>query len=456
MGKVILFIITVILAAGTAFAELEIPVENTDMKLGITGAGWEEFGQFVYYNNISNTDEHALWISRTFLDLVFNATYRERLKVSLGIEGRMWFNIPKASGTGQATYVHQQNSDLIVSDANVSYTLGDLDAPILTAKAGLFPFKYNKDVRNLGEYLFRSGTYPAYLINNFDLPFARLTGLELESHPVEGLLLQGILSMETRIPPFNDASLTLLAGYNFRNIVDVGLGAQAAHLISVDERQTTSKVDRNIFIKENGDVGYYTIRGTKIMGRLSFDLVQLLRTVLSTDLSMFGKEDCKLYSEAAILGVKSYPCNDSVTLLSPTAGSGKNYWGYDDLKKKIPIMFGVNVPTFKILDVFALEFEYYGSPYPNSYKNRLGPGPDPSVPVPDAPIHLDYNEYDTDNWKWSVYLKKTFFDGRLGLVTQFARDHIRNETLMPESFDYEEALSKGNHWWWMGKIVGSF
>ena len=64
--------------------------------------------------------------------------------------------------------------------------------------------------------------------------------------------------------------------------------------------------------------------------------------------------------------------------------------------------------------------------------------------------------YNKDNWKWSVYFKKMIFNDHLGFVVQLARDHIRNETLIDESFDYEEALSKPNQWWWMAKIVAQF
>ena len=42
---------------------------------------------------------------------------------------------------------------------------------------GYFPYKYNPEARNLGEYLFRSGTYPVYLTNDYDFPLARVAGL---------------------------------------------------------------------------------------------------------------------------------------------------------------------------------------------------------------------------------------------------------------------------------------
>jgi hypothetical protein len=449
MLKQKLTVFIILLFASLTLAKIDLQISNQELTLGLSCAAWQESGQFVDFFN-STVELNHQWINRTFLDVLLNATYRERLQMAMGVEGKMWFNIPKLRGTGQATYVHEQNSTFIISDANASYSFGNMQAPFLSAKIGLFPYKYDQEARNLGEYLFRTGTYPAYIINNFDLPFARLTGLKISSDLFGGLHQDLILSAETTIPPFNDVSLTYIADYNLRKIFDVGLGVQFADLISVDERVTTPHLAKNQYVTANGDTGYYTFRGTKLMAKICFDPKQFF------PLDIFGKEDGKLYTEATVLGVESYPRNDSVTLLSPGTGSGKNYWGYDSIKNKIPIMFGFNIPTFKILDVFAIEGEWYGCPYPNSFQNRLGPGATTSYPVPDNPVHLNFANYASDNWKWSVYAKKTFFNEHLGLVLQLSRDHSRNETLINESYDYEEAMSLNKQWMWMAKVVAQF
>jgi hypothetical protein len=259
--------------------------------------------------------------------------------------------------------------------------------------------------------------------------------------------------METTIPPFNDISITYLADCNLQKMVDFGAGVQFANVLTVDKSQRSAHIDKNKYVTANGDTGWYTFLGTKLMAKICVDPKEIVNKFVNID-NIFGKEDLKLYSEAAILGLESYPKNDSVT--ASGTGGGKNYWGYDTLKNKIPVMFGFNIPTFKILDVFALEAEWYGCPYPNSYKNRLGPGSTPSYPVPDAPVHLAYADYASDNWKWAVYLKKSFLEEHIDLVLMFARDHVRNETLVNESYDYEEALSKNSQWYWMAKFVFKF
>ena len=440
-------VLTIVIFASLSLAKVDLQISNQDMSLGLSCTAWQETGQFVdFFNYIELTHQ---WVNRTFLDVLVDAAYKERLQMALGIQGEMWFNVPKMRGTGEATYINVQNSTFIISDANMSYSFGDIKAPFLSAKIGLFPYKYDQEARNLGEYLFRTGTYPAYIINNFDQAFARITGLKVSSDLFGSLHQDLILSVETTVPPFNEASLSYLADYNLKKIVDVGLGVQFYDIIPVDT-SVCPHITQNRYVTSNGDTGYYTFAGTKLMAKLCFDPKQFFPS------NIFGKEDGKLYAEAAILGLKSYPRNDSVTPLSPGTGSLKNYWGYDTLKNKIPIMFGFNVPTFKVLDVLAAEFEWFGCPYPNSYKTRLGPGPFTGYPVPDAPVHLAYANYNSDNWKWSVYLKKTFFEEHIGFVLQLSRDHTRNETLVNESYDYEEAFSLNKQWMWMAKILGKF
>ena len=444
------------LVAATFGIGAELQTVDKDLKLSINGEAWVESGQFVKYFNADVELDHS-WINRTFLHLTFSTVFKERLRIDMGTEGRIWFNVPKLRGTGQATYVHRQNTTFIISDANAQYSFGDLGAPWLSLTAGLFPFKYNKQARNLGEYLFRSGTYPAYLINNFDLAFARLTGFKASSN-LFGMLHQDLLfNMETMIPPFFDGTLSYLANCDFRGFGELGVGVSFANLISVDERVTTPQggdLTNNMFVTAEGDTGYYTFRGTKVMAKTCIDLKNFLYLLDFIPQDLFGAEDLKLYGESLILGLENYPRNDSANILGQTT-PGKNAWGYDTLMNKLLAVGGINLPMFKLLDVLAFELEWYGCTYPNSYKNRLGPGAKKSYPVPDYPSRLSAN-YNADNFKWSLYAKKLFFKNHFGVVAQIARDHIRNETLVDESFDYEEALGRNDHWWWMAKIVTQF
>jgi hypothetical protein len=97
-------------------------------------------------------------------------------------------------GEAMVHYAWTQSKDLLDNlrpqylfyphDVEGTYSLGDMERPFLTLGFGVFPFKYNPDVRNLGEYLYRTGTYPPTMSNTFDFPLARLTGFRLMSTPI--------------------------------------------------------------------------------------------------------------------------------------------------------------------------------------------------------------------------------------------------------------------------------
>ena len=151
----------------------------------------------------------------------------------------------------------------------------------------------------------------------------------------------------------------------------------------------------------------------------------------------FGPEDLKVYGEAAILGVKNYQLY------------------YDTLSQRLPFMIGFNFPAFKFLDVLAWEFEWYGSPYPNNYQNAFSIQPKPR-PIPDSPQQgYTANDYQHDNWKWSVYAKRTIANS-FSVIGQVARDHFRAHIKLPYNVEREEGLTKPNHWYWMLKVAYGF
>jgi hypothetical protein len=232
--------------------------------------------------------------------------------------------------------------------------------------------------------------------------------------------------------------------------------------------------------------------------------------------SFFGKEDGKIYGEAVILGLAnqgdsthlklydtlsqripimfgmnwfthpllSYPVVmpciaygltdrdqevrfvrfDSVTSMSIYDTTYKN-----SSKIKNAITFGLigaaaGAATwllnryFKIngaLDIISVELEHYGSPYPNGFLKCTNVQQD-GLPQPDDP-RGSYNpeDYLQDDWKWSVYFNKTVM-GHFRLIGQLARDHTRLLSLNANNRDFEETLTRRNHWCWMGKIAYTF
>jgi hypothetical protein len=147
------------------------------------------------------------------------------------------------------------------------------------------------------------------------------------------------------------------------------------------------------------------------MGRIELDLGAMLDMQSVTG-------PMKLYGEAAVLGVQNQPVY------------------YQKLSERIPIMLGAYLPTFGLLDLLAVETEYFPNPYLDS-EELLDGGQKgnasvigANIPVPD----LLQGEYDRVNFvqpsnhgddvKWAVHAVKTIVPG-FKVKVQVANDHLR-------------------------------
>jgi hypothetical protein len=175
---------------------------------------------------------------------------------------------------------------------------------------------------------------------------------------------------------------------------------------------------------------YYTLAGLVVNARAALDL----KAILSS--SLFGPEDMRLYCEAAMLGVKDYPVF------------------FDKPMQRVPVMFGVNLPGFRILDLVAVQAEYYASPWMNSYATVFG-----GVAIPEIPSGEDkvlsknaYNEIGKkDNWAWSFLVKKKLA-GAGWISAQLARDHMRlasQKVWGGPGWTSNEVLESPKDWYWM-------
>ena len=135
-----------------------------------------------------------------------------------------------------------------------------------------------------------------------------------------------------------------------------------------------------------------------------------------------------------------------------------NPYGYDDLKRRRPVLLGFNIPLWKILDVFAVEFEHLDSPYPNDYKNVVKNYHRP------LPVVVDSNEvyytpeiYSKDNWKFCVYTKKNIGE-HFSMILQISRDHLGWNVYDSDwnNEDYQEAFVKWDEWAWFFKTEFRF
>jgi hypothetical protein len=405
-------------------------------------------------------------IQRTSVWVSQEIAIGERLDVRAGIGGIFWYTSPNPpTGAGEAGRFSQlPKFGPGITRADMEYRFGDPADPVATFQAGFFPYKYNPDAKNLGEYLIRSGAYPGYLNtggwNLISGGAVMIQGLRLNVSLWDGRFQSDfLLPMQQDLPPVNgDFSPTYVASLRPARGIEVGAGASCFHFIYVKPSWTSTRLkprpadpgyetifgNGNGIVRENPDfiepsvdtngvvqnpvtgffgnnprylldtTEFYTFQGWKLMARASFDPKAYI------PMPMLGPEDLKVFGEVALLGVKDYP------------------FYYENKLERMPVMFGIHLPTrvmgHTILTDLSFQVEYYGSRFPNTTRtldgNRI------SLPIfavydSDGILRDDPNFYDPDhenvtgdNWKWSLYASREFTKG-LRLTTQIANDHMR-------------------------------
>ena len=449
--------------------------EDEMKKFDFTGAAVIESGQLVNYKfGMAGEEFSHQWLQDNQLWMGVHSQLHPRLQGAIGIMGWLSYSTypdsmvqdPSRDLKDVSIKFHFDRAEMIV---NVGPDPQDSVARI---HIGLFPFKYNPEVRNLGEYLFRSGCYPGYLVSDgLDL-WPQLSGIRLSSYLFNRWRNDLFLTSELYMYPFNDFSLSYVTDITVANkMLTIGAGIQLYRCFPVNNDYTQPKIFENTgtpapnYYRENGDTaGWYTYAGTKVMGRFTFDPKPIIVSEL------FGAEDLKIYMEAAILGVKDYPANMDIVGLNPV-----NEFGYNHFMEKMPIMAGLNVPTFKALDVLSLEVEYYGKKYVNRVPVITDGMLSTKLPLPYDPTlnsgepegskvngalgtgNYSKNTYygGAAQWKWSIYAKKTLFNN-FSMIFIAARDHSRVQSSIGRVLDAEEALIKDNQWYWMLKFGYAF
>jgi hypothetical protein len=444
------------------------------------------------------------WVDHFGAYFIEEVAVNDRLDVAVGLGGIFQFQKPEvtASGWGGSQY---KNFFVGPSRATLSYTVGKLESPWLKIHAGMFPFKYNPDAANLGEYLFRSNPYPNYIMTG-GYSIVNNSGAYLQGANAEflfgNLTLNLLVISETTMPPLYDWSVAGLAKYQVgEGLLELGAGVEFKRLIPVRPSRTTPTRMKNAYFQKNGqwytgstndyqgrmdfaasknnvadsakyraildsvvywtttdsvvdivsgnkvaynhpDYEYFSSAGTVITGRFSLDLKKLFSSGASSETSseIMGPADLKLYGEVALLGIKDYPVF------------------YNHKVDRMPMMLGVNLPAFHWLDLFAVQVEYYQSPYINSTERVATVG----LPQPFMPRGVDttysrkayYDASENDNFSWSVLLKKEIIPG-VTLYSQFARDHLRLVSLntwFGPALESDENLGTSKDWYWMCQI----
>jgi hypothetical protein len=444
-----------------------------------------DLGQIVKGELSEGSESEGQFLTRTGVYMIQSGTINKKLDITVGVGGLFWYTLPASNAAPHTRLVKFGPG---VGQASGLFRFGNAENPAATLEFGFFPHKYNPDAKNLGEYQFRSGTYPGYLwtggwsiINSaaYMAQGARLTVPTLDGKLTHDLTLY----MDRDFEPTYDLAPSYLAAYKPNDAFELGAGITYAHGIPIKPSITTPKSRDNAYIgdsilapsewnkagydlndphvvpdgdtragtkhpdgklyvtlSENGipnsQLSYYTFQGIKMMGRFAVNPQAWLQSEL------LGPQDLKLYGEIAVLGVKNYP------------------FYYEKITERMPIMVGFNIPSFKFFDVLSVEAEYYKSPFQGNIRSvfqltkptwKLPP----DVSVDTYKAFIDSSKIETeDDFHWSLYAKKTLFEG-LSLYLQMASDHMRVMSFLAEPSDLS-VTRKPSQWYYLARLQMGF
>jgi hypothetical protein len=113
-------------------------------------------------------------------------------------------------------------------------------------------------------------------------------------------------------------------------------------------------------------------------------------------------------------------------------------------------MLGFNLPAFKLLDLLALQVEWYGNDFINSEEKSFVN----NIPVYQVPNNKAQHHFadlkSGDNLKWSLYAKRTLFTG-LSLFAQAASDHLRLQDFNSRR-SAQPVVNRPSEWYWLLRL----
>ncbi len=441
-----------------------------DANLKVSGVAWTQYqeGMTHMYKGATNFDYNPFfntggliflggepaenWTTNLSLGVGFgNSAMKKTLKDTSGsVVGK---TDPKSLSLGMGGFLYE---------ASISFHTSEFGL-----KIGKFHYSYSDYNHNMGLYLLRGPVYPGFLYSGFDeIGGLTKTGLLLSLSPNESFHWDVLTAFETDFKPYMDINLSSFLSYSVGPI-EMGTGFESQRLVEFNSCVTSPKGNADVEECLGGEVppGYvgpgadlykgafmvidttalatggkadtttYSLAGTKVMLRGALDLKKIMTGYVG------GQKDFVFYFEAALLGIKDYPHI------------------YEKKGERIPVLFGMNIPTYGGLDLLSLEFEYYNAPFQNDpYKlvgaydlfsfgegNNINYAMSPIPPSNKAGAeHLRKTQIDfdpsKDNLKWSLLAVKSIHK-KITFKAQIASDHWRipNGNLV----QYEAAANPG-------------
>lgn len=399
------------------------------------------------------------FLTRSGIYLTESGTINKRLHIAVTVGASFWTPLPESDHWLNRTV----QGGAGIGQAQAKYLFGDPEDPAATLQFGIFPIKYNPDSKNLGEYLYRSGTYPSAVYTGgwsyLNSSAYMAQGLRFSMSHWQGKFSHDLtLTMERDLQRNRDFTPGYMLTVKPAEFFEFGAGIVLAHGLPLGGDSSLTPIKcKNAYIVRTGKpvatgdactdnvesdtLGYYTFKGGKVAARMAFNFGTLLG---------MGPDDLKLYGEWALLGIKDYP------------------FYYENKAERMPVMVGMNIPTFKFLDILGVEVEYKKSKFRNSLAWVMDDAP---LPIPLATNTEEYTVYDLtrpgltpaaidsinkdfekDDLHWSIYARKRISQV-MTVHAQVASDHLRHYGLQIAPFPgYAPATERTKDWYYVLRL----
>jgi hypothetical protein len=415
-------------------------------RMEVHGAGWIQGGRVESSWEIPDqtNDYTKNWIGQSGGMLSLRSRADDHWETGLGL-GTVMTQLARGS-RGQAAKWYPFWAAW-VDEARVGYASAAEGDFSFRLDLGLFPYGYNPDAGNFGEYLMHGYVYPGTLVMARTGPLGVDKGLAglLAKARWRGLGNDFIVNIETEDRPYYDISLADNVTWKIGGGFEIGAGINFYRALPADAKATspgkdcqardlgintgqTNQPDACFILDSTGvdaagatvyDTVTGSLSGIKLMGRLRIDP----KSWLGWDSGPLGKNDLVLYSELAVLGTEDYPIY------------------YDDILRRIPVMAGFNLPGFGYLD-WSVEVQYYASKFTGDDL-----GAQNGVWLPPLSTTIDAGR---DDWKYALNASKVF-RGHIVLAGSVANDDLRLG-----GYHYEpagkEAMRTPSDWYWACKL----
>lgn len=454
-----------------------IPVEQAPAPKGVREKkinlftaidfGRIEAGEDMVGNSWMGYDAKGTALNRTYVNVNYVDRLDENFLVSVGVGGIFW----RAFSTTNAT----------VDDKVIKFGPGISNAfmqwtptPNVDLTYGFFPYKYNPAARNLGEYLFRTEAYPTIVYTGGwswinDAQYSTL-GLKLSVNSFNGKLRQDLgLFGEYFNSPIYDITPAYIVTWKPVDWLTVG-GAGALHRYITPTPGTKRELTKGHAYRKNFFVPGDSTRPAETLTMLEADLENyVLDQGLNFDTvaalsANEGTADTVSFDLKAIKLVAFFELDFNALLgLSETRMGKFNLYGevaqiglenypifYTEMSQRRPIMLGVSVPTFGLLNNLSFEGEYLDNPNIESIASTY----DNLNLTPDGNFRSDenfrYRTYHKDDIKWSIHASRSLTQF-LTVYAQVANDHMRlkDKNTTPQ---YVPVTNEKDHWYWLMRI----